>query len=230
MPNHITNRIELFGTEEQIKEVLDKYSTFYPETPSKSLGGEIVYTHKETGKYGWLDEKTNKFQMGHGDDKTILNGVPEDFEIDMERAFTRFPDFDKVLPMPKAVEASFDEGGISPLWYSWSNDNWGTKWNSYSHIKVEDNIFIFQTAWSAVPKILEEISLNFPDVEIHYEWADEDTSYNTGTILLKNGIIDVNLLDGGSKEAYELFFKLRPDDKKYYKLVDGNYEYDEDEE
>lgn len=228
MPNHVTNRLQIFGSEKQIKEIHDKYSTFYPEIPATSLGGEIVYKNKE-GDYGWLNKETNQFQIGSGNEKHFVEGVPDGYEVLMEDAFTRFPDFNKVIPMPKVVEASIETGGSRPLWYDWSVENWGSKWNAYDNRKDED-VFVFDTAWSPVPQIIEEISLNFPDVEITYEWADEDTGSNVGTILFKNGSIDINQPENQSREAYDLCFKIHPEDKQYYKLVDGNYTYDEDTE
>jgi hypothetical protein len=230
MPNHIKNRIELKGDSEQIKQLIEKYSTFYPETERYAYDKSLVMTHTD-GSYGWYKKETNEFSKRDENRNMVVSiGIPEGYSPDMVEAWTRFPDFNKVLPMPKAVLADLEAGpsGISPLWYSWSVDNWDTKWNSYSCKKESDNIYTFETAWSSVPKIIMEMSLSFPEVEIIYEWSDEDTGYNCGTTLYKNGLVSENILIGGSKEAYELAFKLRPDHAEYYELIDGEYQYKED--
>ncbi len=174
MPNYVKNRIEILGTKDQVKEVIEKF-----------------------------------------------------------KAFDHFPDFEKVIPPPenifrgdlgKAEEEICKREG-RPTWYDWNRANWGTKWNCCACEKMNDNIFIFETAWGGVPIIVNTISKQFPDIEFIYEFADEDTGYNTGIYKLKNGINDEIIPAGGSNKAYEIALKLRPENKEYYKLVDGEYEY-----
>lgn len=230
MPNHIKNRLEFKGNSEQIKELIEKYSTFYPEAEHFSYNKSLIMKHTD-GSYGWYKKEINEFSKRAKNGNLIISvGIPEGYLPDMTEAWTRFPDFNKVLPMPKAVLASIESEspGISPLWYRWSVDNWDTKWNSYSCEKESDNVYTFETAWSSVPKILMEMSLSFPEVEIIYEWADEDTGYNCGIRTYKNGLVSENILDGGSKEAYELAFKMRPHYAENYELIDGEYQYKED--
>jgi hypothetical protein len=113
-------------------------------------------------------------------------------------------------------------------WYGWNNDNWGTKWNSYSCDKISDNIFTFETAWSNVKSIIEKISKTFPDIIINYTWADEDIGANCGLIAYKDGILSENIPETGSKEAYDIAFLLRPENKEYYEFVNGEYKYIEE--
>jgi len=70
----------------------------------------------------------------------------------------------------------------------------------------------------------------FADLEILYEWSGEDTGANCGTLTIKEHEVNLTNLETGSREAYELAFKLRPDRKGYYILVDGDYVYKEEEE
>jgi hypothetical protein len=230
MPNNIKNRIEFKGDSEQIKQLIEKYSTFYPEAENFNFDKSLIMKHTD-GSYGWYKKETNEFRKRNTNGNMIVShGIPEGYSPDMIKAFTRFPDFQKVLPMPKAVLADLEAkpSGVSPLWYSWSVDNWGTKWNAYSCEKESEMIYLFETAWCSVPKIIEEISLSFPNVEIIYEWSDEDTGYNCGTAVYKNGLVSENIPTGGSKEAYELAFKLRPYHAEYYELIGDEYHYKED--
>ena len=127
----------------------------------------------------------------------------------------------------QGVENYLNHGHAS--WYSWNVANWGTKWNSYSCKRVSDTVFEFETAWSNVRDIVELISVKFPTVTFIYEWADEDTGSNCGKVVYLGGEKSSWVPENGSKEAYEMAFNLRPDDKENYSLVDGEYKYiDED--
>lgn len=144
-----------------------------------------------------------------------------------DRQTLNFEGKDKEL-FDKCCEAYEKTGYV--YWYDWQLDNWGTKWNSYSCKRLDDNVFTFETAWSGVPKIIEAISKRFPNVVFIYEYADEDTGNNTGYLKFKDGLLEEVYPKGGSKEAYDIAFKLRPHYKDSYKLVGDTYEYVEDEE
>lgn len=119
-------------------------------------------------------------------------------------------------------------------WYNWSIDHWGTKWGGYSFAQEkigEIDSYVFETAWSAPHPVIEELSKQNPFVEILHQWADEDTGYNCGVrSWLAGEILDENIPEGGSRKAYDIAFLLRPENERYYKLVDGTYEYDEESE
>jgi len=114
-------------------------------------------------------------------------------------------------------------------WYRWSVENWGTKWNSSECEKVSKSTFDFITAWSGVPNLVELISKEFPKITFKYEYSDEDTGCNCGVGAYLNGEIEFRKLENSSKEAYDLAFKLRPENADNYQLVDGKYEYVEED-
>jgi hypothetical protein len=117
-------------------------------------------------------------------------------------------------------------------WYSWSIENWGTKWNISDCDRLDDDVFEFTTAWNGIPNIIKTMSQNFPNIEFLYEWSDENTGCNCGIYTFKGGeeSNDSGKLVNESKEAYNLFFKLHPEEEKNYKLVDGKYKYIDDDE
>lgn len=280
MPNHIKNKITLSGEVNDIKELVDSLSTFYPSTEEKSYDGRTIYKN-DTGEYGWLDTAAGTFSQR---DKSDARTVPEGFKVSMSEAWTRMPDFEKVFPCPQSVRdvgdsvsskivnlvknkynvphagnpllallearsrmddqevseserpqfekacRAFEETGYI-YWYDWQNDKWGTKWNAYSCEKLSDAEFTFETAWSGVPDIIMEISRRFPKVKILYNYSDEDTGYNCGQYEFSKGeTLSTYIPDGGSVEAYNIAFELRPDWAKNYRLVDGNYVYNDEEE
>lgn len=123
----------------------------------------------------------------------------------------------------------------SPTWYEWCNKNWGTKWNAYSCVELskDDDTMEFFTAWSSVPTILEALSRKCPDQTISYRWADEDIGSNVGEAVYKNGeMIDANIPEPGSREAYELASDIMgidlADFDLYLSADKSTYEYHED--
>jgi hypothetical protein len=279
MPNYIKNRIELSGSPEEVAAILDKFGTHFERTPALAVDGQLIYIHKQTGEPGWLDKPKGVFRRRGQSD---VYDVPDCFEQSYEEAWTRFPDFNKVVPMPKSLEVSsnslgemahellfgtkmkkffqlsfaenqrrFRELNIAQqkeavdlaiqyqsnlelygatTWYDWSIENWGTKWNSTECLKFAENTYDFITAWSGVPELILKMSESFSDVTILYKYSDEDTGHNCGIGEFKNGETDFRQLEGGSREAYELAFELRPDRAENYQLVGDKYEYVESED
>lgn len=233
MPNYIKNRIDIKGSQEQVKEIVEKFNTHHKAVVSQDYSGKLICHNGDN--VGWLNTKNGIFSQRNEED---ILGLPSGWHIGVQKAFDQFPDFNKVIPQPSNIfngnlgrdeeEMCKKEG--RPTWYDWNRENWGTKWNSLECASENDG-FTFITAWCGVPKVIEGISKAFPDVEFKYEFADEDTGYNVGSATFKGGdvIEDKDFIEG-SKEAYELAFKLRPESKDDYVLIDGNYQYREEDE
>lgn len=67
----------------------------------------------------------------------------------------------------------------------------------------------------------------FPEVEFEYSWASEDFGYTVGLIRYKDTeILEENIPDGGTKEAYDLASEIRMETLKEH-YINENYEYDE---
>ena len=164
-------------------------------------------------------------------------------------------DFNKIIPMPDHIfrgnignEEKKKYGKNN--WYDWSVENWGTKWNAYHALgqtseeplpyvsaeeyqKAYGNTLEFQTAWSDVRQVMQKLSEKFPDVTIHYAWADEDTGSNVGKAIYKKGEeVELFIPPDQSKEAYEMAFEawgIEPAEHCWrYDEDIGNYIYDED--
>ncbi len=146
--------------------------------------------------------------------------------LNRQRQTMEFKDEEKEL-FDKCCKAYEEIGFI--YWYDWRVSNWGTKWNAYACEKENENTFIFDTAWSSVKKIIKEISTQFPNIQFIYEWSDEDTGNNCGSISYFKGKSMGATIENGSVEAFELAFKLRPEYREDYKLVNGNYKYIDEE-
>lgn len=96
MPNHIMNRLELVGNSQRVKELVAKFSTHYEPAPRTTDFDEVICKNDQ-GEYGWLNPKTGVFKRRNKPDADVM---PEGFSPDIEPAWTLFPDFNKIVPMP----------------------------------------------------------------------------------------------------------------------------------
>lgn len=220
MPNHIRNRLEIIGTEKQVNEVLDFLRGKQFDDGSEMFidFGKIIPMPEglDIASTNWVDPLENifsentKFKEHIDQIKKYCENIPERKEETINNFIS-------------GVKNYINHGHAS--WYSWSVENWGTKWNAYDQEKPEFNVLLFDTAWSGVPDLIEKISVKYPDVSFSYKWSDEDTGCNCGYGSYKNGEIELNKLENLSREAYELAFELRPDYKSDYKLIGNSYQY-----
>ena len=169
-------------------------------------------------------------------DPFLVQGKIQQFQESIERcAWQNCHSLNDVIDYADTLKTAVQEYG-SMDWYGWSVKNWGTKWNAYDFAPYSGGTKIaFSTAWSGVPEILTKLSEKFPEVSFEYSWADEDIGHNVGTEHYQNGeMIDCNIPENGSVEAYEMAAKIREKDlnKDYglYLTPDGSdYEYREEE-
>ena len=104
-------------------------------------------------------------------------------------------DFSKVLPEPDydkpKKDGTHNDGvqtelhSVMPDWWTWRNDNWGTKWNlvpthdgdltAYTTIEdSEDFIQLeFDTAWSPPNGIYEAITEKYQDLSINWFYRED---------------------------------------------------------
>lgn len=77
-------------------------------------------------------------------------------------------------------------------WYTWSIDNWGTKWNACeTHVSYDDNDFgvvHFDTAWSYPEPIIDKIFEDNPNCVINFSWYDEDYNGHHGIGRNEHGV------------------------------------------
>ena len=144
--------------------------------------------------------------------------------------------FEKILPLPAFCfnkSAGSEEEKMAellgiPIWTKVNRHLWGTKWGAYEQKKT-GNVIEFETAWAAPFPVINEIAKRFPMIKMKFEYADEDTGYNCGVIEYEDRMIkSKNIPTGGTKEAYDLAFQLRPENMEYYELIDGEWKGKED--
>lgn len=87
-------------------------------------------------------------------------------------------------------------------WYEWSNEYWGTKWNSCGFERIDDNIIQFDTAWNIPIPIFKELFKKYQDREIEIWFADEGIPENSGHIYKEKDSIDFHIDWQHSDEEY----------------------------
>ena len=117
------------------------------------------------------------------ENRVEIYGEPEEIAAIKELVTSNDSDFDfnKILPMPKALEDTTKGSNHVPSeelkekygfdnWYDWRIHNWGTKWN-VDDVEVGDNdndyiSFSFDTAWGPPEGIYHAIKEQFPNLSI----------------------------------------------------------------
>lgn len=232
MPNHVKNKIELIGDINDLDSMIKTFGTEVKASLSVTEDDGHLICNLKGEKWGfcWFDTKTAR--AWNRTDLDVI-GLPVEYEPKIKQGFLCFPDFEKVIPPPntdayKDLPSQRIAESDPTWWRTWNIKNWGSKWSGYSYERPSINVFVFETAWSPVHKVIEAISKAYPKVTIKYSWADEDTGYNCGRAVYHDGLIEKNLPTGGSIEAYELAFELRSDRADNYELVNGRYQYKEE--
>lgn len=217
MPNHVANRVQIDSRFEEIAEFMTDgdrifdFNKIIPMPASMDISCD-----------GYSYPPITQSFRSSGD--SIVVRVRELFSDNNDA-----PRAEEALTSYLGSVENYIRTGYS-TWYDWCNANWGTKWNSYDcDLSWTNGVINFNTAWAGVPDLIRTLSLKFPDVIFSYGYSSEDTGYEVGEMKFKNGeVIEENIPEGGSHEAYELYVRLHPD-INYIKLVDGKYWYMDDD-
>ena len=105
-------------------------------------------------------------------------------------------DFDKIIPMPDYIYRGIIGTQEEELygknnWYDWSNENWGTKWNSCDTI-LNGNVFSFWTAWTPCSPVIRELARMFSEARFDY-WYEEPGCAFCGREIYEDGILKYEL-------------------------------------
>lgn len=181
MPNHTENRVTFNGPKAEVEKILAACMTHHPATIEETFDGKEHVYRTHTGKYGWRSKETGVFRITRNPTKDN----PERFEIvedpdaegyfpDIKPAWDQF-DLSKIIPETPGVKASLENPGpgVTPYWYEWRCENWGTKWNTYDGHREDHHILRFQTAWAPPRPCIAKLAADHPEVEIIHEYTDE---------------------------------------------------------
>lgn len=153
------------------------------------------------GEFHALLESLMNHQLWHDDLKRLAPAELSDLVQTYGRELPKVEDLGK-----RQIDNARKYGAMN--WYEWSVKNWGTKWNACNTV-VNGSEMTFDTAWSpAIPAVFEMSRLH-PEIAIALLFADEETGYGVGFVLMKGGRIDQQgSFPDGSVDAYKLSFKV----------------------
>lgn len=220
MPNHIKNRIELFGAKEKIESLVKEFSTSFERTPSKAHYGTLIYTNKKSGEVGWLNESNGEFTQR---DKPPVVGVPDGFEQDFEDAWVRFPDFNKLIPMPEELNiasSSVGEIALNLLFGHSERFDFLSLSQKQQRIKEMDADMLKEEIESGVRYWNNIKSYGF---KTWYDWSVENwgTKWNAYSCeKVSPNIYDFETAWSGVPDLIELLSKKNPDVRILYKYSD----------
>jgi hypothetical protein len=210
MPNWVSNTINVTGDDANL-------------VIQSMLTDDEVDFEKIVPRPDELKHTSSPQEVKDYSEEEYQKALKEAIENPVHKDFISYP------PLTRERSERYTKEYGANNWYDWSFNNWGTKWNVNGSY-LEGDTVQFDTAWSCPMPIVQALSTRFPKNPIHIQWADEDMGYNVGQATLVNGeVVSENIPEGGSKEAYEIYFNENGNEDEYrYNEETGEYEYIED--
>lgn len=223
MPNWVRTSINVVGTSDEIKNVID----FVKGNESDFDFNKIIPMPDEL-------QITDGSNGVTGEEYIRAIAVPENERTDEDKDIIElFKKFEEKYPDAAKMALELGQKYIDNLqkygfrtWYDWRRYNWGTKWNASEAWEYDGN-FVFNTAWCFCEPVIKRLSEIFPDVSIDFVFADEDAGCNTGRGTYKAGeLVSEDFPDDGTDAAYEIFLETHPEyEEIIYKDEDGEWRY-----
>lgn len=109
--------------------------------------------------------------------KALYPGLISPWTINYGEKMIGSTDPDKAYERGKKYVDAYKKYGYT-TWYSWSNANWGTKWNACDTYYDENSgtLVEFDTAWCPPMPVIEKIFKDNPGKAITFTSYDEDYS------------------------------------------------------
>jgi hypothetical protein len=204
MPNHITTRLTIIGTEEQVKQVRE------------AIKGEREEQFIDFNKIAPIPKELENTQSP----LTIIS--QEEYDIqELKIANDDLTENERNWGISRGLTQKLADEYKKKFgyaeWYGWQNANWGTKWNAYDQIFNEaSKVITFDTAWSTPQRAMYHLSTKYPTLRFKVEFADEDLGNNVGEYTLIDGEIEHEFYpEGCSEEAYKMAMTIKGDQDYY---------------
>jgi hypothetical protein len=161
-------------------------------------------------------EELKRFDEHFKKEHNVVNKITKDGKGILKQTMEKGYSFENFIPMP--VEELNN-------WYEWSIKNWGTKWDldpngvgasfyeDDAH-KLYEQYYCFSTAWSPCVLAVQEMSKQFPDLDITHRYYEEGVLFAGEVSFSKGEIVEESFLDG-SKVGIKSF-------RKYLEDIIGN--------
>lgn len=157
------NRIELIGSKEEIDDLLNMYSNYYPAMHTGIIR-EYKNIDDEICNYNRLD---NLYILPNGEE---VEELPEGYIPKYHDAYRDFPDFNKIIPEPEKHYKAFleDEDFFhfdDMPYVKWRLKNWGVYQIAFGFEMESETVFYFESDFR-VPDLIKIISVAHPSVTI----------------------------------------------------------------
>lgn len=197
MPNHVTHRLNFTGDTTRFREAFfnkDGQFDFNLIIPCpKILDGTVSGGSTNVGRF----LLTGTPDLSHYLDYHWVKKAGVTTLEELKAFLTeRFPN---ALKEGQAALDAFAETGHYD-WYTWSNENWGTKWNAYGH---HDNGHRFDTAWSVPEPIFQELAKR-PECE---DLVIDITAFDEGWNFAYEGQIADGNYGGSYRDATDALYE-----------------------
>jgi hypothetical protein len=216
MPNHIVNELTPLDWTNDIKidAVLDSFKTSFYDSNDKKVDEacfdfntlipvpEVLNVTNSDG-YSFqlkqlLEQNVSPKQLF--DETILIHWVSKGMELLTVDTYRMTED-----NVRRYIESYRDYGHLD--WYSWSIENWGTKWNAYE-CKRDEYKITFETAWCTPVPIWKALTEKYPTIIWRVRYSDEDTGgSNHGILHLHGGNLTEEHLD--LNEKHELAAQMR---------------------
>ena len=182
MPNHVTHRLTIKGTKENIDKMIANHFTFNDRTGGIDFNKiipmpECLKNSESSGNVTMGLALLNKGEL----ERSLFLPLTAEHYLDHHwvkqlgiKTVEELKDYiakekpEILIAGQKAIDNYEATGHTS--WYTWSNANWGTKWEAYSQNfeRIDDETveLCFDTAWGTPDPVLEKLSELNPDLEI----------------------------------------------------------------
>lgn len=236
MPNHITSRLKITGEATKVAEV---FNFIKADKPDKEGNLRLFDLEKIVPMPKALDIASSSLGEDGMKYLTAMAGdILERSAYEKSHHYAHMKEME--LTNPKMFNEAMIQGksrlhniadyGVAD-WYQWRLRNWGTKWNTYEHRRLDDNTIEFQTAWNGIPDMVRLVAEKFPEVTIEYKYADENWSCNVGSFIFHGEDIEDLSPEDESPEAWELVFELGVANREeFVQKPDGIWKYRDDED
>ena len=217
MPNWVTNKLSIRGTDNQIEQIL---SAIAEKENTDAISRSPIDFNNIIPMPADLNVESGS--RGHQGLEYIIGLSKSESREEVCKTWDSLTQEEKdnrLLFGAKYFTNTMRYG--FPTWYEWRTQNWGAKWNACNASK-SGNIIFFGTAWSTPEPIIKALSVKYPDVTFEVEYADEDVGNNVGSYSYKSGE-QIHFIEmSGSQQGLGLAISLLGLET-YFEFVDGQY-------
>jgi hypothetical protein len=160
MPNHVTNKLVITGSDEQINDFVSKVNVKTEDGGNDGFDfNSLIPTPAE------LKDTTAPSDVVPDDQyaSLVAEGTPLYGKISQSRA-------DHLMKTYGVTD-----------WYDWCVANWGTKWGAYDvtdwNVFKNEAFVTFNTAWSPPTEFLINASKLYPNLQFKNTFCDEGGSF-----------------------------------------------------